>query len=103
MFREIFSTTLLLAQIPISVNENSCSKFSTTYCTNQPLVPVVKISDKCPGGFFATGGYCFPLTKDVTGVIPIYDGKLPEECPNGFRKTEDIVNHHQTLKKIRFP
>ena len=47
MFLKVISTTLLLAQIPTNVDENSCAKFSSTYSTNQPLVPIVKVSDKC--------------------------------------------------------
>ena len=98
MFLKVFSTTLLLAQIPTNVDENSCAKFSSTYCTNQPLVPIVKVSDKCPSGFFANGGYCFPLTKDVMGVIPIYDGKLPKKCPIGYRNNRGYCQSSPRLK-----
>ena len=103
MFLKIFSTTLLLSQIPNNINESSCTKFSSTYCINQPPIPVVKVSDKCPGGFFSNGGYCFPLTKDVMGVIPIYDGKLPEECPIGYRKSRGYCQSSPNLKKNAIP
>ena len=103
MFLKIFSTTLLLAQIPNNVNESSCTKFSSNYCISQPSVPVVKVSDKCPSGFFANGGYCFPLTEDVMGVIPIYDGKLPEECPIGYRKNRGYCQSSPKLKTNGIP
>ena len=60
MFLKVFSTTLLLAQIPTNVDENSCAKFSSTYCINQPLVPIVKVSDKCPSGFLRTEATASP-------------------------------------------
>ena len=103
MFLKIFSTTLLLAQIPNNVNESSCTKFSSTYCISQPSVPVVKVSDKCPSGFFANGGYCFPLTEDVMGVIPIYDGKLPDECPIGYRNNRGYCQSSPKLKTNGIP
>ena len=103
MFLKVFSTTLLLAQIPTNVDENSCAKFASTYCTNQPSVPIVKVSDKCPSGFFANEGYCFPLTKDVMGVIPIYDGKLPKKCPNGYRSNRGYCQSSPKLKKNAIP
>ena len=99
MFLKVFSTTLLIAQIPTNVDENSCAKFSSTYCTNQPLVPIVKVSDKCPSGFFTNEGYCFPLTKNVMGVIPILDGKLPKKCPDGYRSNRGYCQSSPKLKK----
>tara|TARA_A100000164_G_C21863027_1_gene751114 strand:+ start:1027 stop:1422 length:396 start_codon:yes stop_codon:yes gene_type:complete len=103
MFLNLISSTLLIAQIPTSVNQNTCSEYANTYCIDQPLVPIVKLTEKCPNGFFASGGYCVPLTEDVMGIIPIFDGKLPEECPVGYSKNKGYCQTAPNIKKNAIP
>ena len=64
---------------------------------------MIKVSDKCPGGFFANEGYYFPLTEDIMGVVPIYNMQLPEECPNGYRKNRGYCQSSPNLKKNAIP
>ena len=37
------------------------------------------------------------------GVIPIYDGKLPKKCPNGYRSNRGYCQSSPKLKKNAIP
>ena len=43
------------------------------------------------------------LTKEVMGNIPIYNEKLPDECPLGYRNNRGYCQSSPKLKKMRFP
>ena len=103
MFFKLFTSTILLANVPLNVNEKSCSEYASKYCVNQTLVPIVQVSDKCPSGFYSNNGYCMPLTNDVMGVIPIYDGQLPNKCPIGYRNNRGYCQSSPNLKQSALP
>ncbi len=44
-----------------------------------------------------------PLTNDVMGVIPIYDGQLPNKCPIGYRNNRGYCQSSPNLKQNALP
>tara|TARA_Y100001978_G_C23590809_1_gene383777 strand:- start:138 stop:521 length:384 start_codon:yes stop_codon:yes gene_type:complete len=103
VFFKLFTSTILLAHVPLNVNEKSCSEYASKYCLNQTLVPIVQVGDKCPSSFYSNNGYCMPLTNDVMGVIPIYDGQLPNKCPIGYRNNRGYCQSSPNLKQNALP
>ena len=70
---------------------------------SQPVLPVIKINDKCPLGFQSSNGYCIPNNSRVQGVISIYPGIKTNGCPMGFRENNGYCQLFEGVEKFALP
>ena len=94
---------ILLASIPSGFTPQTCSEITQEYCIDQPLIPVVKVGNNCPIGFSSSNGYCIPNNSKIRGVIPIFNGLLPESCPIGYRINNGYCQTTKNLKTNYIP
>jgi hypothetical protein len=90
-------------QLLQNFDPRACLIYTAKYCFSQPLIPVLLIGDVCPSGFFASKGYCIPLTRDVPGVIPVFTREIPPNCPPGFYRNNGYCQVTPGTRKSALP
>ena len=69
----------------------------------QPVIPVVKVGERCPTAFLPSQGYCLPTSKNSRAVIPTQGQVAASACPLGFRNVNGYCQMLPTVMYFAIP